>query len=141
MLIDFSRQLKAAIVDHLAADAGVTGLVPADSIYAMTPPAKPRWPFIRYGSPITSPYEASCWNGSSTRVTLHAFAETTNSYAGEDRAHDIAAAITASLQYFGPDDFGVVECEWLQTRCISEDHEADRWHAIIEFTVTVVQVA
>ena len=137
--IDLSRPLKAAIVDHLAADAVVTALVPATRIYAMTPPAKPKWPFIRYGSSIASPFEASCWDGSSTRVTLHAFAETTTGYAGEDRALEIAAAIVEAMKTFQPDDLGVIECEWLQTRCIRDSDEADQWHSIVEFQVTVVE--
>lgn len=141
MATDLSRPLKAAIVDHLAASPLVTALVPADRIYAMTPPAKVKWPFVRYGSPITSAYDASCWDGSSTRVTLHAFAETTRSYAGEDRALEIAAAIVEAMKTFGPDEMGIIECEWVTTNCIRDSAEADQWHAIIEFTVTVVEAA
>lgn len=137
MPIDFSRPLKAAIVDHLASDAGVTALVLATHIYAMTPPANPAWPFIRYGSPITSAYEATCWDGSTTRVTLHAFAETTSAYAGEDRALDIAAAIVEAMKAFAPADFGIIENEYLQTNCVRDEPEADRWHAWCEFNVTV----
>lgn len=137
--IDFSRPLKAAVVDHLAASAGVTALVPALRIYAMTPPATPAWPFIRYGSPIATPFEASCWDGSSTRVTLHAFAETTATYAGEDMALHIAAAIVEAMKSFQPDGLGVIECEWLQTLCVRDSDEADKWHSIAEFQVTVVE--
>lgn len=111
-------------------------LVPAARIYAMTPPAKPAWPFIRYGAPIASAWEASCWDGSTVRVTLHAFAETTAAAAGEDAALNIAAAIVAAMDAFAPAGFGVIECEWLQTNCIRDDAEADRWHAIAEFRVT-----
>lgn len=141
MPIDLSRPLKAAIIDHLAASAGVTALVPASRIYAMTPPAKPIWPFIRYGSPITSAYEASCWDGSTTRVTLHAFAETTQAYAGEDRALDIAAAVVSAMEEFGPEGMGLIECEWIGTQCVRDDGEADRWHSWCEFTVTAVEAA
>lgn len=139
MSVDLSRPLKAAIIDHLAATVGVTSLVPAARIYAMTPPAKPVWPFIRYGSPITSAYEASCWDGSSTRVTLHAFAETTTGYAGEDRALDIAAAIVEAMDSFDPTGLGIIECEWVQTNCIKDSDEADQWHSFAEFNVTVVE--
>lgn len=137
MATDLSRPLKAAVVDHLAASPAVTSMVPEDRIYAMTPPAKPKWPFIRYGSPITSAWEATCWSGSSTRVTLHAFAETTAAYAGEDRALDIAAAIVAAMKEFQPTGLGVVECEWIQTNCIKDSDEADQWHSFVEFRVTV----
>lgn len=139
MPTDLSRPLKAAIINHLAATAGVTALVPATRIYAMTPPAKPVWPFIRYGSPITSGFEASCWDGSSTRVTIHAFAETKTGSAGEDAALDIAAAIVKAMDSFDPTDLGVVECEWVQTNCIKDSDEADQWHAFAEFNVTVIE--
>lgn len=141
MATDLSRPLKAAIIDHLTADAGVTALVPAARIFAMTPPAKPKWPFIRYGSPITTAWDATCWDGSSTRVTLHAFAETTGTYAGEDQALDIAAAIVEAMKDFGPGNMGIIECEWIGTQCIKDSDEADQWHAFSEFTVTVVEPA
>ena len=139
MATDLSRPLKAAIVDHLAADAGVTALVPAARVYAMTPPATPQWPFIRYGSPISTAWEATCWSGSSTRVTLHAFAETTSTYAGEDRALDIAAAIVEAMATFQPASMGIVECEWIGTQCVRDSDEAAQWHAFAEFLITVEQ--
>ncbi|WMT90154.1 DUF3168 domain-containing protein [Pelagibacterium sp. H642] len=139
MATDLSRPLKAAIIDHLASSPVVTALVPMSRIYAMTPPATPRWPFIRYGSPITSGYDATCWDGSATRVTLHAFAETTTTYAGEDRALDIAAAIVEAMKEFGPDNLGIVENQYVQTTCIKDDDEADKWHSIVEFNLTVVE--
>lgn len=141
MAIDLSRPLKAAIIDHLAASPSVIALVPATRIYAMSPPAKPKWPFIRYGSPISSPFEATCWDGSSTRVTLHAFAETTGTYAGEDRALDIAAAIIEAMKTFRPSDMGIIENEWIGTQCVRDSAEADQWHSWCEFRLTVVEPA
>ena len=136
MPVDLSRPLKAAIVNHLASDAGVTALVPATRIYAMTPPAKPKWPFIRYGSPISSAYEATCWDGASVRVTLHAFAETTSTYAGEDRALDIAAAIVEAMKDFQPEGLGLISNQWLGTQCIKDSDEADQWHSFCEFQIS-----
>lgn len=141
MAVDLSRPLKAAIVDHLASSANVTAFVPADRVYAMTPPAKPKWPFIRYGSPISEGWDASCWEGSNTRVTIHAFAETTATYAGEDRALDIAAAIVDAMRDFDPADLGIIENEWIQTNCFKDSPEADQWHTVIEFNITVVKAA
>lgn len=137
MATDLSRPLKAAIIDHLAASTAVTALVPEDRIYAMVPPAKTAWPFIRYGSPIASAWEATCWSGSSIRVTLHAFAETTSIYAGEDRALDIAAAIVEAMKTFSPAGMGVVDCEWVVTQCVRDSNEADQWHSWCEFRIIV----
>lgn len=139
MPTDLTRPLKAAIIDHLSEASEVLALVPSDRIYAMTPAAKPAMPFIRYGVPISNPFEATCWSGSETRVTIHAFAETTQTGAGEDIALDISAAIVEAMKTFSPPNLGVVECEWLQTNCRLEDLDADRWHAFCEFSLTVVE--
>ncbi|MCC5777852.1 DUF3168 domain-containing protein [Nitratireductor sp. B36] len=141
MATDLSRQVKAEIIEHIASDTGVTALVPASRIYAMTPPSSPSWPFIRYGSPITTAYDATCWDGSSFRVTLHAFAETTTSYAGEDRALDIAASIVEAMKTFAPASLGIIENEWIGTQCVRDSAEADQWHSWCEFRITVVEAA
>lgn len=141
MAIDLTRPLKASIVEHLANSPGVLSLVPAERIYAMAPPANPLWPFIRYGVPISSGYSATCWEGSDVRVTIHAFAETDQVTAGEDAALNIAAAITSAMHAFDPEELGVIDFEWVQTNCLMEDLEADRWHAICEFNITVVRSA
>lgn len=114
-------------------------MVPQERVFAMSAPAKVTWPFIRYGSPVTSGFEATCWSGSTTRVTLHAFAESTSIYAGEDRALEIAAAIVEAMKTFDPADLGIVESEWLNTGCTRDSDEADQWHAFAEFNVTVEQ--
>lgn len=139
MATDLTRPLKAAIIDHLAASAGVVALVPVSSIFAMAPRAQPAMPFIRYGAPISQPYDATCWDGTTVRVTLHAFAETGDTMAGEDAALDIASAIVEAMKDFDPDGLGIVECDWIQTNCIMEDSEADRWHSFCEFNVTAIK--
>lgn len=141
MAIDLTGPLKDAIVSHMKKSAGVVALVPVARIYAMTPPSGVKWPFIRYGSPITTGWGATCWDGGITRVTLHTFAETTNTHAGEDRAMQIAAAIVAAMNDFAPDNLGLIDNEYLQTQCIRDTDEADRWHAWCEFNITVVEAA
>lgn len=138
MSVDLSRPLKTAIVEHLASSPKILALVPAERIYAMAPPANPTWPFIRYGVSIATSFGATCWEGSSVRVSIHAFAQTSQTHAGEDNALDIAAAIVESMSVFDSPNLGLVDFQWLQTNCIMEDLEADRWHAICEFNVTVV---
>lgn len=105
----------------------------------MAPPANVPWPFIRYGSPITSGFDATCYDGSTTRVTIHAFAESTPTIAGEDLALDIAAAVVDAMKDFAPAGLGLVENEYLQTNCFMEDREAERFHATVEFIVTVFE--
>lgn len=135
--LDLTLPIKRLIIDHLASDPVVLALVPLERIFAMAPPGDPEWPFIRYGSPISSPSGATCWEGTATRVTLHGFAETNNDYAGEDRALEIAAAIVQSMKTFAPADYMLVDLEWLGTQCVRDEPEADRWHSMTEFNVTL----
>lgn len=136
---DLTLPLKTATIARLRSHAQLTALVPASRIYAMQIPAKPTWPFIRYGSPITGAFEATCWPGIDTRITVHAFADTTTSYAGEDRALEIAAQIVEAMKELDPATFGIVENQWLQTRLIMEDQEAGRWHSVVEFNIIAVE--
>lgn len=140
MAIDINKALKIAVVSHLEQFAPLVALVPIFRMYGMQPPANPVYPFIRYGSPIISGFEATCWDGSNTRVTLHAFAETTSSGAGEDKVSDIAALIVQAMGDFNPDTINVIDCEFLQTRILRDGDEADRFHAIVEFSITAQPV-
>lgn len=139
MSVDLSLQLKGQVILHLSENVPLTEIIPGDRMFGMATPANVAWPVLRYGSAITSPYEASCWSGSRVRVTLHAFAETTQSLAGEDAAGEMASRIVEAMKSFAPSGgIRVVSCDWVGTRIISEDSEADRWHAIVEFMVIVV---
>lgn len=136
-MIDLSLPLKIAVVEHISQDEGVTSLVPTERIYGMSVPAKTAWPFIRLGVITALPFEATCWQGIDARVTWHAFAETTAEYAGEDQAMRIASAISSALQNFKPDGLGIVSRRLLQTYTIRDEPEADRWHSIVDYQLTV----
>ncbi|MFC6487365.1 DUF3168 domain-containing protein [Nitratireductor sp. GCM10026969] len=138
MATDITRALKYSVILHLAADGALTAVVPAERIRALQVPSQIRWPFIRYGSPITTGFEATCWSGASNRVTLHAFAETSNAGAGEDIALDICALIVDRMKIFAPADLRLIENEWLSTDIVRDGDEADRWHAFSQFTITAV---
>ncbi|MER8827231.1 DUF3168 domain-containing protein [Mesorhizobium sp. M0938] len=139
MPTDISGPLKVAVISHLEGDAVLTAIVPVARLYGMQMPAKPRFPYIRYGSPVTTGYEATCWDGAAVRVTLHAFAETSPSGAGEDKAANIAALIVERMKTFAPAGLGIIENEWVNTNLIRDEPEADRWHAITEFSITAVR--
>ncbi|WP_266030421.1 DUF3168 domain-containing protein [Brucella intermedia] len=140
MAIDISKALQFAVVSRLEAFAPLTAIVPVERLYGMQPPANPVYPFIRYGFPITGGFEATCWDGSTVRVTLHAFAETTLSNAGEVVVSDIASLIVQAMTDFNTDTINVIDCEFLQTRILQDGNEADRFHAIVEFSITAQPV-
>lgn len=138
MATDITRALKFGTIVHLASYAPLTAVVPAQRICALQVPAKIRWPYIRYGSPITTGFEATCWSGSSNRITLHAFASTSNAGAGEDVALDICALIVEAMKTFAPADLRIIENEWLSTDITRDGEEADNWHAFSQFNVTAI---
>lgn len=49
MPIDYSLEVRKAVVKHLINDEDVTALVSRERIYGEESPAKPVWPFIRMG--------------------------------------------------------------------------------------------
>lgn len=137
MINDLTLPLKKALVEHLASNPGVLDLVPYDSIYSQVPPAKCLWPFIRLAPLITTPYEATCWNGIQARIIWHAFAETTNSYAAQDFVLLISAAISRAMGEFKPTGMGIISNRFIQSYSVMDEPEADKWHSITEFLIEV----
>ncbi|MBV2144243.1 DUF3168 domain-containing protein [Falsochrobactrum sp. TDYN1] len=140
MAIDIGKALQIAVVSHLETFAELTAFVPVSRMYGMQPPANPTYPFIRYGFPIVGGFEATCWEGSTTRITLHAFAETTSTGSGEFIVSDIASLIVKAMGEFNPSTINVIDCEFLQTRIMQDGDEADRFHAVVEFSITAQPV-
>lgn len=140
MAIDVSNSLQIAVVSQLEAFAPLVAIVPVSRIYGMQVPANPVYPFIRYGFPIVNGFEAVCWDGITSRVTIHAFAETTAAGAGETVVSDIASLIVQAMSDFNPATINVIDCEFLQTRILQDGNEADRFHAVIEFSITAQPV-
>ncbi len=128
--------------------APLLALVPAGSIYPPQRPPNPEWPFVGYGVPIVSPFGASCLDGCTVGFVGHVYAETTGEGAetvqGEQRASEIAQRVVAALD--APLDLAaLVDCPypatahvtWTGTQVIQDGSEADRFHAIVSFEVTV----
>jgi hypothetical protein len=137
---DHSLILRKGIVAHLKADAGLTALVPASSIYGEQPPAKPAWPFIRYGLPLTTPERFDCYMGGEHAVTIHSFAKGP----GSDAILTIRAAIIAALddaEIELPLDTGedakVTLIAHTLSNLIRDTDEAGAYHDIHSFTVRV----
>lgn len=99
LAIDIGKALQIAVVSHLETFSELTAIVPVSRMYGMQPPANPVYPFIRYGFPIVGGFEATCWEGSTTRITLHAFAETTTGGPGEFIVSDIASLIVKAMNF------------------------------------------
>lgn len=124
----------------MRADAALTVLLPAARIYPPKVPAKPTWPFVRYGTAFVVPDRATCHDGIKLRVTISAFSKNAN---GEDEASNIAAALAkaldgAQLAIEGGHDGYVT---WLGGQTVQDPEEAGGWHAWDDFEVLVVSAA
>ena len=102
MATGLQRLVRRAVLARLKANAGVTALVPAASIYPQAVPNEPAWPFIKFGPSTTQRLKASCVNGGLVALDVHAFARARVSAGqvvetAEDHASAIGAAIEAAL--------------------------------------------
>jgi hypothetical protein len=137
---DHTLALRQAIVEKLKANgSAVAGLVEG-RVYGQKSPADPTFPFVRYGVPSTSPYEATGWfPGSSHSIALHAFSQGP----GEDKCAALAAAIVAELEDddLPLEDVGLVAIEWVSTQVLPDLGATDAWHAVIRFSAETVATA
>lgn len=125
-MTDMSLPVKAAVINRLVSDVAVTTLVPEVRIFSMQPPTRPSLPFIRYGTPIVSPYEDTCGSGSEVGVTLDLFSS------DENEIQRVAAALVASLEVLQA-PFRLVSCDWNRTQFLQLDQ--DTWQAMVQFTL------
>jgi hypothetical protein len=154
--MDYSLQVRRAIMAAMKFDTGIAALIPAANQYPSTvPPEKPakpvagqryrEWPFTRYGAPIAAPFRTSGLNSSSIRVTLHAFTRQLLNAGGaiietaEDRSWKMAAAIKTGLDgRVLPIEGGMhVTLSWIGSNSIMDGDEPDAWHAIVNLLAEV----
>lgn len=134
MPTDYSLTLRKRVVATLSGYEPLTALVSATSIYGEQPKATPRWPFIRYGLGIAAPWEATGQlDGSTHRVTLHAFSHGPFT----DAIHGISAQVVDAMGTLTLADESLIDMQWIGTQILRDTDEADAYHAVIEFDVTV----
>lgn len=136
MARDQSLLLRQAVITHLRGDNDLTDLVPEERVYGMRTPGTIEWPFTRYGTPDTTPQRATCWDGSSVNVVLHAFSK--QDY--EDEVADILAALVAALgdAVLTLDDSTTkAHFRWVGSTIVPDVAEASAWHGIARFEATL----
>ena len=132
--LDHTLALRKAIVKKLLAAGSATRALVSTRVYGQKSPADPTYPFVRYGAPLTSSFEAQRREGSEHSILIHAFADGP----GEDKCANLAAAIVADLN---TDDLpleglGLVGIQWEQTQVIVDPPRTDGWHGLIRFRAT-----
>lgn len=145
---DSSDYLRRSAIAAWKAYAPLVALVPAARVYPPQRPPQPEWPFVGFGVPIVRPFSASCMDGCNVVFAGHAYAETTGEGAetvqGEPRAKEIAArmvdallAAPLDLEAHGCPYPAIAHVTWTDTQVIQDGSEADRFHAIVGFDVTI----
>lgn len=130
---NFPLMLRKEVVRHLKANETLVALTDG-RIYGEQPPARPKWPFIRFGVPVSTPYEASDFDGSEHDVIIHAFARGP----GMDACSTLCRALERALDDFDPVSFSTLDADWTNTQIIQDGDEADCWHGLISFHFTTV---
>lgn len=143
MARDSSAYVRRGVLATWKRFAPLTALVPAARIYPPQRPPNPVWPFVGYGVPIVGPFAASCLDGCTVTFAGHAYAETGPGSEGETLAGDIASEMVDALeapldlQEFGCPYPATAHVTWGGTQVIQDGTEADRFHAVVSFSVTV----
>jgi hypothetical protein len=130
---DYSLELRKRVVAHLKGYGPLIALVSAARIDGERVVANIEWPFIRYGLGIAGAWEATGQlDGSTHRVTLHAFSH--GPYT--DAIHQISREVVAAMDTLTMTE-SLIDMQWVGTQILRDTDEADDYHAVIEFDVVV----
>ncbi len=137
---DFILPSRQAIINAMAADAPLTAMVAAASIYGATVPASRTFPFIRAGTFIATPFRASCLDAASIRFSIQVHskplmnATTTIEYA-EDRAIKIGSAIKDAIdgRTLALAGGGKITITWVTSSPRMDGTEAAAWMNTVTF--------
>lgn len=130
--------LRKAVISTLKADPLVASIVGARVYDEVIP--KPEWPFVRYGTPITTEFLGQCWEGEAHRLTVHGFSKGP----GRDPVDALAFAIKQALHEKKPiyEGASVVESMiWRQTSVLRDLNQATAYHVVVEFDAATAEIA
>lgn len=135
MAADHGLEMRQAIVKRLRGVGTPTRAICGDRIFGEQPPSEPIKPFIRYGFPVTSSYEASGWDGSSHNIVVHGFTDGTHD---TDEISALAKAISQTLENSELDlgSLGLLGIDWLGTEILPD---GAGYHAVVRFRAISVE--
>lgn len=137
--------IRTAALGALKASPEFVAIVPASQIHPMTAPSNPTTPFVKPGTPISTPIDAVCVRGDEIRWTLFARADARFNDSGamvelgEDHMARLIAAAKSVLhnrRFAVP--LGTAHFRYITTVMRQVDGEADAFEANIQFRVRAV---
>lgn len=134
MPADHALEMRQAIVKRMRETGSAVQVICDARIYGEQPPAEPLKPFVRYGVPVTLPYEASGWDGSEHSIVVHGF---TGGSKDTDDINALAKAISATLENseLNLGSLGLVGIDWRGTEIL---RDGEGYHAVVRFSATTV---
>jgi hypothetical protein len=137
--------VRRAIRSILRTDAPLLAVVPRDRIHGQRVPASESYPYVRLGSPSSTPIRGACVDGSDTVVAVHAFATPRKDGVGnvvedaEDFADRIGAMIASALdKHVVTDANGRLRLIWTGEQLLQDPSEADCFHTVQNFRVRAI---
>lgn len=134
MANDLTIAARRAVIAWMRADAALTALVGATSIYGEQPTAKPDWPFVRYGAAIVLPDRASGLDGCSLAISISAFAHGPGADAAAAIGAQIAKIEEAEINTEAGDRLNIF---WTGSQLLRDTAEADAWHSLQTFEIAL----
>jgi hypothetical protein len=134
---DLIRETRRVVLPALKADAALTDLVSAASIYPSTVPSDHTWPFIRWDAPNSIPRGRGCTDGADLTFMLHCFAKPRMSgtqvlETAEDHASRILTAMHNVIHRNRlPIATGTVRLTVRSSRLIRDGDEASAYHGLL----------
>jgi hypothetical protein len=130
MASDPTLPLRQAVIQRLRADPDLIAIVPASRVYGERSPSELTWPFVRYGQSLIGQAGGT--------LPIHIFSKQNFT----DETAEIADAIVESLDDASLDlgDGRKAVLKWPEqggTQIIADGAEADAWHGIVRFEVTI----
>lgn len=138
---DYSLQVRRAVLIKLKSDVVFSGLV-GGRVYSESPPAKPTFPFARWGFAVSTPEGWSCTSGASMSCQLSVFSKSSGT---DECARLIRNAVRVldlkPLVLEADQDSGIAatafDVQVTQTQIIRDTAEAECYHGIISLSITV----
>lgn len=148
MARDSSLYVRRAAMAAMKADAGVTALVPAASIFPATVVSDPDYPIIVYGDTEAQPMRRSCVDGMTISLSFTAYAKPRFDADGrmietaEDVVKKIASAVAAVLDRkkltLATTYDAHAHTKWVGGITRRAGGETDTWQAVVRFTARVI---
>lgn len=131
--------VRRAILTRLKAQGSATRAVVGERSYGPKPPAKPTFPFTRYGAATIVPMRATGLDGSRVSITINGFAKGSDDGAvSAIEAAVVADLDRAALPLDAPFPAKLVDVSWEGTTHLQDRDNPEAWQAVMRFAATVV---